>query len=94
MQSVHITTNVVSSNPLRRGVLTFKVTLKNLVFDFFQIWLCVFIRVSCFSYWIYLVKCLDTTFCDKVCQWPRVGQWFSLGTPVSSANETDSHDIN
>ena len=57
MQSVHITTNVVSSNPLRRGVL-------------------------------------DTTFCDKVCQWPRVGQWFSLGTPVSSANETDSHDIN
>jgi len=58
MQSVHITTiNVVSSNPLRRGVL-------------------------------------DTTFCDKVCQWPRAGQWFSLGTPVSSTNETDSHDIN
>jgi hypothetical protein len=37
---------------------------------------------------------LDTTLCDKVCQWPRAGQWFSLGTPVSSTNETDSHDIN
>jgi hypothetical protein len=43
MQSVHITTNIVSSNPLRRGVL-------------------------------------DTTLCDKVCQWLTAGQWFSLGT--------------
>ena len=44
MQAVPITTNVVSSNPLRRGVL-------------------------------------DTTLCDKVCQWLTAGQWFSLGTP-------------
>jgi hypothetical protein len=36
---------------------------------------------------------LDTTLCDKVCQWLAVGQWFSLGTPVSSPNKTDCHDI-
>ena len=36
---------------------------------------------------------LDTTLCDKVCQWLAAGQWFSLGTPVSSTNKTDCHDI-
>jgi hypothetical protein len=30
---------------------------------------------------------LDTTLCDKVCQ------WFSPGTPVSSTNKTDHHGI-
>jgi hypothetical protein len=37
---------------------------------------------------------LATTLCDKVCQWLAAGQWFSLGTPVSSTNKTDHHDIN
>ena len=37
---------------------------------------------------------LDTTLCDKVCQWLAVDRWFSPGTPVSSANKTDCHDIN
>jgi len=36
---------------------------------------------------------LDTTLCDKVCQWLATGRWFSLGTPVSSTNKTDHHDI-
>ena len=35
----------------------------------------------------------DTTLCDKVCQWLVTGQWFSLGTPVSSTNKTDSLNI-
>ena len=35
----------------------------------------------------------DTTLCDKVCQWLATGRWFSPGTPVSSANKTDRHDI-
>jgi hypothetical protein len=30
---------------------------------------------------------LDTTICDKVCQWLATGQWFSPGTPVSSTND-------
>jgi hypothetical protein len=29
----------------------------------------------------------------KVCQWLVTGQWFSLGTLVSSTNKTDRHDI-
>ena len=34
---------------------------------------------------------LDTTLCDKVCQWLATGRWFS---PVSPTNKTDRHDIN
>jgi hypothetical protein len=36
---------------------------------------------------------LDTTLCDKICQWLAAGWWFSMGTPVSSTNKTDRHDI-
>ena len=28
-----------------------------------------------------------------VCQWLATGWWFSAGTPVSSTNKTDCHDI-
>jgi hypothetical protein len=33
---------------------------------------------------------LDTTLCDKVCQWLAAGRWFS---PVFSTNKTYRHDI-
>jgi hypothetical protein len=36
---------------------------------------------------------LDTTLCDKVCQWLTIDQSFSLGSPVSSINKTECHDI-
>ena len=36
---------------------------------------------------------LDTTLCDKVCQSLVAGRWFSLCTPVSFTNKTDSYDI-
>jgi hypothetical protein len=36
---------------------------------------------------------LDTTSCDKVCQWLETSRWFSPGTPVSSTNKTDRHNI-
>ena len=36
---------------------------------------------------------LDTTLCDKICHWLVTGRWFSPGTPVSSTNKTDHHDI-
>jgi hypothetical protein len=45
------------------------------------LWVRISIRVSC------------TTLCDKVCQWLAAGHWFSPGTPVSSTNKTDRHDI-
>ena len=34
-----------------------------------------------------------TTLCDKVRQWLATGRWFSPGTPVSSTNKTDRHNI-
>jgi len=36
---------------------------------------------------------IGTTLCDKVCQWLVSGLWFSPGTPLSSTNKTDCHDI-
>ena len=36
---------------------------------------------------------LDTTLGDKVCQWLAAGRWVIPGTPVSSTNKTDRHDI-
>ena len=36
---------------------------------------------------------LDTTLWDKVRQWLATDRWFSPGTPVSSNNKFDSHDI-
>ena len=36
---------------------------------------------------------LYRALCDKVCQWLAAGRLFSTGTPVSSTNKTDRHDI-
>ena len=36
---------------------------------------------------------LDTTLCNKVCQWLATGRRFSPGTPVSSINKCYRHDI-
>ena len=58
-----------------------------------------------FNYWIYIYLCnqclrirprqgvLDTTSYDNVCQCLVVCRWVSPGTPVSSTNETDRHDV-
>ena len=36
---------------------------------------------------------LDTTLFDQVCQWLAANQWFSPGTPVSSTDKADRHNI-
>ena len=36
---------------------------------------------------------LDTTLCDKICQWLVAGRWFSPCTPVSCTDKTDRHNI-
>ena len=36
---------------------------------------------------------LDTTICDKVCQWLAAGRWFPPDTPVSSTNKIDRLNI-
>ena len=35
---------------------------------------------------------LNTTLCDKICQWLVTGLWFSPWTLIYSTNKTDSHD--
>jgi hypothetical protein len=62
-------------------------------------WIYNYLRNQCLSpltswIWILLRRgVLDTTLCDKVSQWRAAGQWFSLGTPVSSTNKTDCYNI-
>jgi hypothetical protein len=49
---------------------------------------------SSLKLWVRWRGVLDTTLCDKVCKWLATRQWFSQGTPISSTNKTDCHDIN
>ena len=55
-----------------------------------------------FSYWHHHLSCefetrswrgVLNTLCDKACQWLETGQWFSPGTPVTSTNNINCHDI-
>ena len=60
--------------------------------------MCFYYIILHFFYICFCVSCswlgvLDTTLCNKVCQWLATGLWFSPGTPVSSANKTDCHGI-
>jgi hypothetical protein len=41
----------------------------------------------------FMARCTRYNICDKVCQWFVKGLWFSLGTPSSSTNKTERHDI-
>ena len=56
-----------------------------------------FIPFSVAEYWKFESRSwrgvLDTTLCNKDCQWFAAGRWFSPSTPVSSTNKTDRHDI-
>ena len=52
--------------------------------------------LSPLTWWVWIPLrqgVLHTTLCDKVCQWLETVLWFSMGTLVSSTNETDCHDI-
>ena len=52
--------------------------------------------LSLLTLWVWIplmVRCTNTTLCDKVCHWLAAGMWFSSGTHVSSTNKTDRHDI-
>jgi hypothetical protein len=65
------------------NVYNFKAPIHNNVY-------CASSRVE---YFVVLIFCSVTTLCDQVCQWTAAGWWFSLGTPISSTNKTDYHDI-
>ena len=42
---------------------------------------------------IRFLGCISDQLCDKVCQRFAAGQWFSLGTPVSSTIKTERHKV-
>ena len=46
-----------------------------------------------FTYMPLRLGVLDIALCNKVCQWLAAGSWFSSGTPVSSSNKSDIHDV-
>jgi hypothetical protein len=60
-------------------------------------------NLSCLSYHFIIrevmssnpvqARCTRYNICNKVCQGPAKGRWFSPGTPVSSNNKTDHHEI-
>jgi hypothetical protein len=39
------------------------------------------------------IHCIVVTCRRRLDQWPATGRWISPGTPASSTNKTDSHDI-
>ena len=41
----------------------------------------------------FMVRCTWYNIMWSICQWLVVGRWFSPGTPVSSTNKTDCHNI-
>ena len=49
--------------------------------------------LSPLTLWVRTPLTRATTLCDKVSQRLATGRWFSPGTPVSSTNKTDRHDI-
>jgi len=44
-----------------------------------------------FESWSTRARC--TTYCDKICQWFATCRWFSPGSPVSSTNKTNRHNM-
>ena len=63
------------------------------------VWIYNYLCNQCLSplmLWVWILhrwSVLDTTLCNKVCQWRVTGRWFSSCTPVSCTNKTDRHDI-
>ena len=61
-------------------------------------WIYNYLYIRCLSplkFWIrtpLMARCMRYNI-EKVCQWLATCQWFSLGTPVSSINKTDRHNI-
>ena len=62
-------------------------------------WIYIYLCNQCLSplwLWVrtlFIVSLLNTTLCNKVCQWLAICMWFSPGTPVSSTIKIDRHDI-
>ena len=50
-------------------------------------------NISGDRHWLYKSNYHAITITMALCQWLAAGLWFSPGTPVSSTNKTDHHNI-
>ena len=70
-----------------------------IILPFFLSWTYNYLCSQCLSsltLWVWIPlrhSVLNTTLCDKVCQWLVTDQWFSQGALVSSTKKTDRHYI-
>jgi len=77
-------------------MLTNDITLSKYIFKQLRYIICCAQCLSLLTLWVRIPLgrgVLDTTLCDKVCQWLVSGLYFSPGTHVSSNNKTDHQDI-
>ena len=60
-------------------------------------WICNYLNNQCLSplmLWVRIsIRARCTTLYDKVCRWLATGRCFFPGSPVSSTNKIDRHDI-
>ena len=84
-------------------LLHYQYNLKTLILDIYLFIYSVFTYIynclcsQCLSplmLWVRIsIRARSTILCDKVCQWLATGRCLSPGSPVSSTNKTDRHDI-
>ena len=68
--------------------------LRSEKFVILLILICIYVCIICneWNLWVRIsLRARCATLCNKVCY--CAGRWFSPGTPVSSTNKTDRHDV-
>ena len=61
----------------------------------YDTWINNYLCLSSLKWWVqsrWWRSVLDSTLCDKVCQWLPAGRWFSPDTLVSFTTKIDRHD--
>jgi hypothetical protein len=60
---------------------------------FLNIYIYIFVAHRCFIFVVHSEVYSIQHYMINICQWLSAGRWFSPGTPVSSTNKIDRHDI-
>ena len=81
-----------SSHNSIRGIPVYGNTTYFIIIYVFLIFFLIFF-IYLFLFFLFHFVYFFAILCDKVCQWLAARRWFSLGTPVSSTNKIDRHDI-
>jgi hypothetical protein len=86
--------NFISKSNYKKGEMYIILPQRHLLCTYMILWLFITCRLMHCEFeprsWRGV---LNTTLCDKICQWLATGRWFSPSAPVSSIKKTDRHDI-